>query len=226
MPSKASTRSRYEKMPPKLRLKLANECEDMSKRIKLNSSQKNYHFYILTSKQMDERYYGKMMELFEDLMREMYEKSSWGWKEEEKMAEWKHPRTRILLVFQRPLSDPMNNVKFNELPPEGADDYNDLVAFMCFRYEVGADKSECALYVYELHVHRDFQRQGIGDEMMRMAKVFGSEFKMDKIMLTSFRCNEVALKFYNKLNFATDKSSPARNEADYVILSSKFKYLS
>lgn len=221
MPAKTSTPNGPGKMPPKLRLKLANECEDLSKRIKLKSSQKGYQFYILHSKQVDDKNYARMMALFEDLMREMYEKSSWGWKADEKMAEWKHQRTRIILVFQRPVGEPTDNVTFNQLP---SDEDEHLVAFMCFRFEVGADKSECALYVYELHVHRDFQRQGLGDELMRMARVFGSEFKMDKTMLTSFRSNQQALQFYNKLNFITDKSSPAKNEADYVILSSKLKY--
>lgn len=208
-------------MPPKLRLTLANECEDLSKKVKLTSSRKENQFYVLHSKQMDVKNYGRMMTLFESLMREIYENSSWGWNEQEKMAEWKHQRTRVILVFKRQAGDPSPNVVFNHLPEVEDDD--ELVAFMCIRFECGGSKSECALYVYELHVHRNFQRQGLGDELMRMARCFATEFRMDKVMLTSFRSNTLALQFYKKLKFIPDKSSPAKNEADYVILSSKVK---
>lgn len=231
MPAKTNQPTGPNRIPAKLRLKLSNECEDLSKRIKLKSPLKEYQFYVLHSKKVDKKNYARMMTLFEGLMRDMYENSSWGWDPESKLAEWKHARTRIILVFKRPVSDPTDNVVFNELPPEeedndddGETDNNQLIAFMCFRFETGADKSECALYVYELHVHKEFQRQGLGDELMRMATSFGIEFKMDKTMLTVFRSNQVALQFYNKLNFITDKSSPAKNEADYMILSSKLKY--
>lgn len=228
MPVKSNQSASANKMPAKLKLKLANECEDLSKRITLKSTQIKYNFYILSSKQVNDKNYTRMMVLFESLMREAYEKSSWGWDEESKMAEWKHSRTRIILVFKRAAGDPSKNVIFHELPPEenaGGDEIgdNELIAFMCFRFEVGADKSESALYVYELHVQRDFQRQGLGDELMRMARQFAFEFKMEKIMLTSFRSNQQGLQFYNKLNFITDKSSPAKNESDYIILSSKVK---
>jgi GNAT superfamily N-acetyltransferase len=218
MPSKMKNSGQ---MPPKLRLKLANECEDLSKRVKLKSERKEYQFHILHSKHVDEPNFSRMMNLFESLMRDMYENSSWGWNQQEKLDEWKHSRTRIALVVKRPSGEPFDNVIFNELPKD--DESDELIAFLCFRFETGADKSECALYVYELHVHPDHQRQGLGYELMRMARCFGTEFKMDKIMLTSFRCNSTALQFYNKLKFSTDKSSPAINESDYTILSSKIK---
>lgn len=221
MPSKI-TQSNAQRMPPKLRLKLANECEDLSKRVKLTSSRKENKFHVLHSKQVGEKIFSRMMDLFESLMKDMYEKSSWGWNRQEKLAEWKHPRTRIVLVTQEPAdSDSTRNITFHQLPTD--EELDKLIGFMCVRFETGADKSECALYVYELHVHPDYQRQGLGDELMRMARCFGAEFKMDKIMLTSFRSNSTALKFYNKLKFITDKSSPAINESDYTILSSKIK---
>lgn len=208
-------------MPAKLRIKLANECEDLVKRSKL--SKKNFHkynFYLANSKQIDDTTFDRMMTLFESLMREMYENSSWGWNEEEKLGEWKHPRTRVLFVTIGEKCDlPTDEIIANQLPPED----EQLIGFLCLRYEIGADKSECALYVYELHIHNDFQRQGLGIELMRLAKVLATEFKMDKIMLTVFHSNAPALKFYHKLKFHTDKSSPAKNEADYAIFSYKLK---
>lgn len=208
-----------QKMPPKLRLKLANECEDLLAKTKLNTLDKRYKFHLLHSKQLNEQTYSKLMSLFKVLMKEMYESTSWGWNEPEKLAEWKHSRTRVILVTERDSGDTENFVTFGKLPY----DDDDIIGFMCFRFETGADKSECSLYVYELHVDTEHQRQGLGEELMRISRTLATAFKMDKIMLTVFRSNQPALQFYNKLNFSTDKSSPAKNEADYMILSAKVK---
>lgn len=208
-----------QKMPPKLRLKLANESQNLMARVKLNPQIKKFNYYLLRSDQVSEKLYSRLISLFESLMRTMYEKSSWGWNEEEKMGEFKHGRTRILIVTQNETSDPPASEVVSSLPDEN----EQIIGFMNFRFETGANKEECALYVYELHVDVEHQRQGLGEELMRMARLLACDFKMDKIMLTVFRFNDPALKFYNKLKFVEDKSSPAKNESDYIILSSKLK---
>lgn len=214
-----STKSGDQKMPPKLRLKLANECEDILSKTKLNVLDKRFKFHLLHSKHLTEEIYSKIMSLFKILMQEMYENSNWGWNQQEKLAEWKHRRTRIILVTERDINDRANFITFGKLP----DSDETIIGFMCFRFETGADKSECSLYVYELHVDIDHQRQGLGEELMRMSRTIATAFKMDKIMLTVFRSNQPALQFYNKLRFSTDKSSPGKDEADYMVLSSKIK---
>lgn len=218
MPSK-STHFGGQKMPVKLRLKLANDCPNLISRVKLSSENKRHKFYFIHSEDATEATFGSMMILFEVLMRENYEKSSWGWNETEKLSEWKHSRTRIIIVTNSDIIDSSTQVVSRVLPPED----EEIIGFMCLRFETGADKNECALYVYELHVDTEHQRQGLGGELMRMAKALAAEFKMDKIMLTVFRSNQPALQFYNKLKFITDKSSPEKNESDYIILSSKIK---
>lgn len=219
MPSKNKSSPGVQVMPSKLRLKLANECSNLLTKAKLTASNKSQKFRLVHSSDVNEITYTKLMILFEGLMKEMYQNSSWGWNEKEKMSEWKHPRTRMIIVTKNDNCDPKNSVEVGQLP----DDEEDIIGFMCFRFENGGDKNECAIYVYELHIHSDFQRQGLGEELMNMARVLGAAFKMDKIMLTVFRSNSQALQFYKKLNFITDKSSPAINEADYTILSSKIK---
>lgn len=219
MPSKTGPSTAGQKMPVGLRLKLANECTNILTRVKLTPSRKDQKFHLVHSKDVNEVSYNKLMVLFESLMKEMYEKSSWGWNEEEKMSEFKNSKTKILMVTRNDLSDPSNKVLEGELP---ADD-EDIIGFMNFRFEYGAGKGECVLYVYELHIHPDHQRQGLGEELTNMGRIIGTAFKMDKIMLTVFRSNSQALQFYRKLKFITDKSSPAVNEADYMILSSKLK---
>lgn len=216
--SHKSTPSSGQKMPMKLRLKLANECENLLTKVKLSSNRK-YRFHLIHSKHLNQLILDKLMLLFESLMKDKYEQSSWGWNEVEKLAEWKHPKTRLIIVTKNDICDASETVTFGKLP----DDDDEIIGFMCFRYEIGADKSECALYVYELHIDTEYQRQGLGEELMQMARVLGLEFKMDKIMLTVFRSNKPALQFYNKLKFMPDKSSPSMKEADYVIMSSKLK---
>lgn len=218
MPSKTNSAT-VQKMPAKLRLKLANECEDMLSRARIKTMKKEYRYYFVHSRHVDEKNFVKMMALFEPLMKDMYQKSSWGWDINEKMSEWKHPRTKVVFVTKKDAGDLLDDIISNKLPP----DEDQLVGFMCLRFEIGADKNESALYVYELHIHSDFQRQGLGEELIRMARHLAVEFKMDKIMLTVFMNNDIALKFYNKLKFSPDKSTPAKNEADYLILSSKVK---
>jgi len=221
MPAKLKVDPTGCKMPPKLKLKVANECENLSSKVNLTVQKKEFKYFIAHAKQINELNYDKMMSIFEPLMHEMYENSNWGWNEEEKLSEWKNPKTRVIFVVPKDQTERGGkSLFFNQLP----DDDEQIIGFMCFRFEVGADKSESALYVYELHINPDYQRQGLGEQLMQMARNIGAAFKMDKIMLTVFRSNLIAQQFYTeKLKFSTDKSTPAKNEADYIILSSRIK---
>lgn len=214
---KPTMRSNNQKMPSKLRLKLANECAKISDKAKLNPSNKSYGYHLLHSNQVDSLTYDRLSSLFELLMRSMYEQSSWGWNEKEKLGEWKHSRSRFIIVTK--CQEGGDTFEFTD--GQSIDKKDEIIAFMCYRFETGADKNEAAIYVYELHVDQAYQRQGLGEDLMKMAKILGIAFKMDKIMLTVFRSNGQALQFYNKLNFKPDKSSPGKEEADYIILSNK-----
>lgn len=224
MPAKVTNQSPpgASKMPTKLKLKLANECEDIASKVNLTTTKKNFMYHIMHSRNIDDKHINKMMDLFTPLMKEMYENSKWGWDEPDKLSEWKSSRTRVILVVNKdPIERGGPSIVWNKLPEND----EQLIGFMCFRFEVGADKNESAFYVYELHINPEHQRQGLGKELMQMGRVIATAFKMDKIMLTVFRCNDIALKFYNdKLKFNLDKSTPAKNEADYMILSSKIKH--
>lgn len=218
MPTKNKPPSSGQKMPPKLRLKLANECQNLLTKAKLDPANKTFRYYLVHSKDVKSETFQRLFALFESLMRTMYENSQWGWCEKEKLAEWKHQKTRILIVTKNDVDHKVfEGVKVGELPG----DDEQIIAFMCIRFEVGSDKNESALYVYELHVDLSNQRQGLGEDLMSMARCLASAFKMDKIMLTVFRSNGPALQFYNKLKFKPDKTCPTSQEADYIILSSK-----
>lgn len=210
-------------MPVKLKLKLANECSNFVNKtnLKLSETQAHLNLHIIHSySKLNSEIFDRLMELFELLMRDYYEKSSWGWNESEKLSEFKNKDTRFLIVT-KPKKDtsPKSQILVDTVPTND----DEIVGFLNIRFEIGSSKDEAALYVYELHIHPEFQRQKLGTELMDLCVDLAQVFHMDKIMLTVFRANEEALKFYSKLKFSTDKSSPAVNEADYVILSRKVK---
>ena len=67
------------------------------------------------------------MELFKSLMKEMYEKSSWGWNEEEKLAEWKHSRSKFIIVTKADNNlDKDNLVILNQV----SEDDEELIGFL------------------------------------------------------------------------------------------------
>lgn len=208
------------KPPAKLRLKIANGFEDILERAKITTISKDFKFHFVRSDQSNESWQQILMALIEINMRTMYEKSNWGWKYEEKLSEIIKSSTRLIIVTEANNSLGMNNIS-NALPNE--EEANRFVGFMSYRFEIGADKNECALYVYEIHVTQEYQGKGLGKELMRIAKTLAISFKMDKIMLTVFNFNKQALEFYKKLQFSKDKSSPSQLEVDYVILSHKIK---
>ena len=60
----------------------------------------------------------------------------------------------------------------------------------------------CGTYLsYELQLHPQCQRQGIGQQFMHVLEQFGIQLLLSKAMLTVFANNEAALKFYTKLGF-------------------------
>lgn len=204
-------------MPVKLRLKLANECSDLISKASLESKSDKYIFHLVHSRDVSNETFSKLMDLFVPLMSSFYESSSWGWDQEKKLDEWRNPKTRMIIVTERG-SDTESSTWKRHSPPVNAR----IIAFMCFRFEVGADKNETALYVYELHVDQEFQRKGLGKQLMKIANHLAKSLQMNKTMLTVFRANKQALDFYKKLKFSPDKSSPEHNEADYVIMSERF----
>jgi len=52
---------------------------------------------------------------------------------------------------------------------------------------------------YDLQLHPRLQRQGIGQQLMRVLEQLGIKLALSKAMLTVFTSNEAALKFYTKL---------------------------
>ncbi|EKX53350.1 hypothetical protein GUITHDRAFT_101053 [Guillardia theta CCMP2712] len=140
-------------------------------------------------------------------MKEMYERSSWGWSDVDKRLAFDSPPSRFLIATV----------------------HGRLVAFAHYQFEVLEDERTqvpfASLYVLELQVENDFQRRGIGRLLLDLlcSNASGNgrtrrgeetsltcrppAMKMDSVMLCVFRYNTNALAFYKNSGFNPDTSS-------------------
>jgi len=188
-------------------ISVANECDnpldklssndhsfDNQKSLKVSLSCHRWH-------QLDKECQQWMLDLTEDNMKTYYESSSCGWNGSAKRKEFADKTSRHLIVKSL--------------------DTNQMIAFIHFRFEVGGNDSECVIYCYELQVVASHQRSGVGQYLMGCLYGIGRAFHMQKVMLTVFKCNTIAMNFYTKsLKYRIDRSSPSRCQmvADYEIL--------
>jgi ribosomal protein S18 acetylase RimI-like enzyme len=158
-----------------------------------------------------------------------YSTSSTGWSPSKKRKEMRLPDMRYMVL--RSTSDyytPANGTaeKQEQEDKEGPKQRTPPVAgFLSFMttYEDGKE----VLYCYEVHVNPSLQGSGLGGQLMHLFEEIGRRIGLEKGMLTVFRANAGALRFYEQLGYSIDEYSPGprklRNgtvkEPDYSILS-------
>lgn len=161
------------------------------------------------------------LDLFKDNMSDMYEASSWGLDLDEKSSELRHETARFLIVEAATDADGASDTSTND----GGTAKRDVLAFVHFRFEPNDDEkpTEEVLYVYEIQVSDRAQRSGLGKRLMNIMELVANKNGMQKVMLTVFKMNGGAMKFYReKMKYAIDESSPSNFDgevADYEILS-------
>lgn len=157
----------------------------------------------------------------------LYKQSSWGWSSHKKRREITHPDMRSLLI-RNPAS------KATAPAP---------IAFCNYMFTSEDDiegNAMAVLYCYELQVEGAFQGTGLGSQLMQrlheIALTHNNEHKImmedsgtvERIMLTVFKSNTKAMKFYRKLGYVVDPISPSqvthltakeRAKYDYEIMS-------
>lgn len=143
--------------------------------------------------------------LLEENMQEMYIASGWGWEEESKRKELFHASSRFLVV---------------------TDSKNKVAAFTMFRFEWDdEDEPEYpVLFLYEIQVHEDHRAKSLGRVLINYLKTISSTVGTTKILLTCFKANTKALRFYEKNGFGIDANSPSAcgfTEETYELLSDK-----
>ena len=147
-----------------------------------------------------------------------YEASSKGWSPAKKRREMRLPDLRYVLLQQKAEKEDESGVCIYDQDQE-------VQGFMSFMltYEDGYE----VIYLYEIHLSPQLQGQGLGKKLMDMMEEVGKKAGVEKSMLTVFRRNEAAMRFYEGLGYGVDEFSPrARKlrggvvrDADYSILS-------
>ncbi|CAO3590980.1 unnamed protein product [Absidia cylindrospora] len=142
----------------------------------------------------------------------LYVASNDGWSEPGKKAELQAPEARYLVA-------------------RSTQDASDLKGFLMFQMvqEETMDDDYMAevAYCYELQLVEAARNQGLGEYLMWLLFQIGHHWKMEKVMLTVFKDNKGAMRFYTKkMGFKLDEISPGAclsprkaKKFDYEILS-------
>jgi len=141
-----------------------------------------------------------IFKLLESNMKSLYEESDWGWSEVNKKKEMLEDNAWYLIA---------------------KDSEGNPVAFSHFRFDMDFDDD--VLYCYEIQLEPSFRRKGLGKLMMKMLELIMLKADMVKIMLTVFKHNADAVKFFKEcLRFDVDETCPYNTvyeQFDYEILS-------
>ncbi|KAJ5389582.1 uncharacterized protein N7496_000650 [Penicillium cataractarum] len=164
-----------------------------------------------------------------------YAASGAGWSRPKKRKEMKLPDMKYLILrgdagltsdaSQR--DDPAESDKPSSL--SGLGENPNVLGFLSFMvtYEDGKE----VVYCYEIHLSPRARGRGLGVLLMTRMEEIGRLVGLEKAMLTVFKCNTMARRFYEKGGYEVDEYSPQprrlRNgtikEFDYLILSKRLK---
>jgi N-alpha-acetyltransferase 40, natD catalytic subunit len=189
-----------------IKIDAANAVEDFTNYIKpelniIKINEEEFEIKYLKKENLDDETIQWMLNLVRKNMMKMYINSDWGWNEVSKVDELTEPSARFFLI--------LNQLK-------------EKIGFVHFRFEWDENRVKCVLYCYEIQIESNYQRRGIGAAVMKILHHLARKFKMFKVMLTCFKHNKEALKFYKKqLKYHNDISCPSKfnQEACYEILS-------
>ncbi|KAJ6015524.1 hypothetical protein N7540_010115 [Penicillium herquei] len=189
------------------------------------------------------------LDLIELTSGEAYAASGIGWSRPKKRKEMQLPDMKYLILRAAGSSAVGTDAERGDGPVEdilkgrsGDDDDHkneiggaiernngDVLGFLSFMvtYEDGKE----VIYCYEIHLSSAVRGQGLGALLMNRMEEIGKLVGLEKAMLTVFKSNVAACRFYEKLGYEVDECSPRprklRNgtikEWDYLILSKRLK---
>lgn len=145
-----------------------------------------------------------------------YQGSEMKWSPSKKRKEMLLPDMRYLVIKEKEAT--------REGSPSRA--VCGFISFM-ITYEDGYE----VVYVYEIHLVPEFRGQGVGKVLLGMVEEIGRKVGVEKCMLTVFKANEGAVRWYHRMGYAVDDFSPEprilRNgtvkEPSYLILSKQLR---
>lgn len=191
------------------------------------------------------------LDLIEQTSSEAYAASSAGWSRTKKRKEMKLPDMKYLILRspldtsgesgggQAAAEKQCDNADSNTASPTPKESVQpvsasstasrDVSGFLSFMvtYEDGKE----VVYCYEIHLSPAARGRGVGRSLMDRMEGIGRAVGLEKAMLTVFKSNEIALRFYERLGYEIDEYSPQprklRNgtikEVEYLILSKRLR---
>lgn len=178
------------------------------------------------------------LDLIELTSSEAYAASGAGWSRPKKRKEMKLPDMKYLIVrgagdARQPAGPDADKPKEDSSGPEqdstSPADKTGVLGFLSFMvtYEDGKE----VVYCYEIHLSPMARGRGLGGLLMGRMEEIGRSVGLEKAMLTVFKSNETARRFYERGGYGVDESSPQprrlRNgtikEFEYLILSKKLR---
>ncbi|KAJ6180538.1 hypothetical protein N7519_010999 [Penicillium mononematosum] len=188
------------------------------------------------------------LDLVEQTSSEAYIASSAGWSRTKKRKEMKLPDMKYLILRDTPNdsdsrgqvpgekqidvadSNVPSSLKESDRPVSSSGTGSpNVLGFLSFMvtYEDGKE----VVYCYEIHLSPTARGRGVGKLLMGRMEGIGRAVGLEKSMLTVFKSNEPARRFYERLGYEVDEYSPRprklRNgtikDVDYLILSKKLK---
>ena len=155
--------------------------------------------------------------LIESTSSAAYKASSTGWHPRRKKAEMKLLDMKYLLL--RPFHHRSSSVGVRL----------SVEAFLSFM--VTMEDGCFVVYIYEIHLSRKLQGQSVGTRMMEVVEGAGKRAGCQKAMLTVWRSNKGARRFYERLGWGEDEFSPGPRkmrggrvmECEYVIMSKELQ---
>ncbi|XP_036149454.1 N-alpha-acetyltransferase 40 [Monomorium pharaonis] len=176
---------------------LANPLEALPKFHKyITKDNDTIKFVCVKAKNAQSKCLTWILDIMERNMKDMYERSSWGWNMTEKQTELTEDTAWYLVAL--------------------CDDK--FIGFSHFRFDI--DNGDVVLYCYELQLEPLARRKGLGRFMMSALESMAQQNQMLKVVLTVFKHNPMAIQFFYALGYKLDSSNPpASAHLDYIILS-------
>ena len=162
-----------------------------------------------------------MFELVKHTSYQDYKQSKMGWDDHRKIEEMQDADMRYLVVRLEDGKLPVPEEQWNH---DSKTDQS-IIGFLSFM--ITQEEDESVVYIYEIHISEHFRRYGIGQHLFHIVEHVGTTTGMEKTMLTVFKRNKNARKWYASRGYEVDAISPRPRklrggrsiEADYEILS-------
>ncbi|KAH0359921.1 hypothetical protein KCU65_g9695, partial [Aureobasidium melanogenum] len=154
-----------------------------------------------------------------------YNASSQGWDDENKLDEMKDDDMRYLIVRLEDNQLPAPEKRWNK----DTDLDQSIIGFLSFM--ITQEDEENVIYIYEIHISEHFRDCGLGRHLFNTIEYIGGATGMDKAMLTVFKRNVHARRWYDLRGYEVDEISPRPRklrggrsiEPDYEILSKRLQ---